>query len=199
MPLRRRYRDGRVVSTPWDLYQDRLHRWSDIQEYMPFLHEMALKHPRILELGTRSGNSTIAFLAAVEKNGGHLTSVDISPQPMGPHPQWTFIQGDDMSQEVWDKLPFSSKLVFDGFDLVFIDTSHYYEHTLQECRRFIPLIYPGGIALFHDTRLFMHPHEYEWHEDVPPVRKALDDYCAETGRTWEELPGEYGLGIIQIA
>ncbi len=188
MPLRRRYRDGKVVSTTWDLYQDRLYRWSDIQEYMPFLHEMAGEHPRILELGTRSGNSTIAFLAAIEKVGGHLVSVDIDPCPLIPdHPQRTFIQGDDMSQEVWDKLP---------FHLVFIDTSHYYQHTLDECRRFVPMI--SGIALFHDTRLFPHPHEYEWHEDIPPVRKALDDYCAETGLSWEEIPGEYGMGCIRI-
>lgn len=195
MPLRRRYRDGKVVSTTWDLYQDRLHRWSDIQEYMPFLHETALEHPRILELGCRSGNSTMAFLAAAEKNGGHVTSVDINPCPLIPdHPQRTFIQGDDMEAQACARIH-----RYHPFDLLFVDTSHYYEHTFRECHQYIPFVRHGGIALFHDTRLFMHPHEYEWHENIPPVRKALNDYCAETGLTWEELPGEYGLGIIKIA
>ena len=196
MPLRRRYLNGKMVSTVRDVYQDRLTRKSDIQEYLPFLHEQAKSHPRILELGTRTGNSTMAFLAAVEGDCcGHVTSVDVNPcTRVGKHPQWTFIQGDDTDPEVY-------KQVYAGgpYDLLFIDTSHYYEHTKQECFLYLPLVNDGGVALFHDTRLFPHPHEYEWHEDVPPVRKALDDYCAETGSIWEELPGDYGLGIIQIA
>ena len=37
--------------------------------------------------------------------------------------------------------------------MLFIDTSHAYEHTLAELRKFVPLVAPGGTVLLHDTRL----------------------------------------------
>jgi len=50
--------------------------------------------------------------------------------------------------------------------------------------------------LFHDTNLIGWPG-YDWKGTVPPVQEALDVYCAATGKTWENLPGRYGLGIIR--
>ena len=32
---------------------------------------------------------------------------------------------------------------------------------------------------------------------MPEVRQALDAWCAETGLSWENLPGVYGLGVIR--
>ncbi len=80
------------------------------------------------------------------------------------------------------------------YDVLFIDTSHEYEHTLKELHAYMPGLAPGGMALFHDTRLvgYRCPRE-----NYPPVRLALEDYCKETGLSWEEIPGEYGLGVIK--
>lgn len=201
MPLRRIYDEGSVVSTIYDIYDDRLRRWSDIQEYMPFLREQAAARdePVILELGSRLGNSTLAFLLGAEDSDGHVWSSDIAdilsyPQGIGKlrdHPRWTFIQGDDMDPVLQDKLPAE-------VDVLFIDTSHEYEHTLQECRAYVPRVKPGGIALFHDTHLKGWPG-YKWDGEKAPVWQALDDYCAESGFQWEDKEGRYGLGIVQIA
>lgn|GEM_PF-1172129 len=190
MPLARTYDPalGEVVSTARDGFLDRLSRDSDIKEYLPFLFETAASYPnvRVLELGTRRGNSTLAFLAAAEAVNGHVWSVDIdrvtdAPDGMMPWrkcPGWTFIQGDDLHPAVRAKLPAE-------VDVLFVDTSHEYDHTLEECRAYMPRLAPGGVALFHDTTSF------------PPVAQALDTWCEETGRTWENRPGEYGLGVIQ--
>ena len=35
-------------------------------------------------------------------------------------------------------------------------------------------------------------------ESYPEVRQALDEYCAETGLSWENLPGMYGMGVIRL-
>ena len=201
MPLARTFDagSGKVVTTLHDALVDRLAKPSDIREYLPFLYEQARSRPgcRVLELGARRGNSTLAFLAGVTESGGHVHSCDIDdvrrfPDGIGPFaasPRWTFTCGDDMDPSVQSLLPAQA-------DIVFIDTSHEFEHTLEECRAFVPRVVPGGVALFHDTNLNGWPG-YEWDSPTPPVAAALDEYCAETGLRWENLPGEYGLGVIR--
>ncbi len=201
MPLARTYDTSRgaIVSSLHDAYLDRLAKRSDVQEYLPFLYEQARSRPgcRVLELGTRRGNSTLAFLAGADESGGHVWSADIADcardrlgmLPWARCPRWTFTRGDDMHPAVRAKLPAEA-------DVLFVDTSHEYEHTLAECRAYVPRVAPGGVALFHDVNVYDWPG-YGWTGDVPPVRQALDEYCAEAGFSWEELPGEYGLGIIR--
>jgi cephalosporin hydroxylase len=199
MPLARTFNGKAVVSTAFDGYVDRCLRWSDIQEYLPLMYGMAKSYDkvRVLEFGSRKGNSTLAFLAAAEMAGGHVWSNDINnitgdPEgmlPWFPNEYWTFTCGNNMNPAVQDRLPAEC-------DVLFIDTSHEYEHTLEECRAFVPRVAPDGVALFHDTNLIGWPG-YKWDSDVPPVRAALDDYCSETGLSWQNLPGIYGLGIIR--
>lgn len=201
MALRRTYDLAldATTSTLHDGYMDRLGKWSDIQEYLPFLFDTAksYEHVRVLELGSRKGNSTLAFLAAAVIADGHVTSVDISPvadDPQGMRPwrktkRWTFIQGDDMDEKVQAQLP-------PQVDVLFIDTSHEYEHTLAELYAYMRRVSNGGTVLLHDTNLIGWPG-YDWKGTVPPVQEALDVYCAATGKTWENLPGRYGLGVIR--
>ena len=201
MPLLRTYdaEIGKVRVTLKSGYLDRLVCWSDIQEYLPFLHEQARSRPgvRILELGARRGNSTLAFLAGAEEAGGHVWSCDIDdvrryPDGIGPFgrsPGWTFTHGDDLDPAVLARLPAE-------VDVLFVDTSHEHAATVAECRAYVPRVTPGGIALFHDTKLAGWPG-YEWHGDRPPVWQALDDYCAGAGMSWENMPGDYGMGVIR--
>jgi predicted O-methyltransferase YrrM len=199
MPLLQTYdaSRGKIIVTLQSAYLDRLSRLSDVREYLPFLHETARSYAgvRVLELGTRSGNSTLAFLAAAEAAGGHVTSVDVDPVTFSAEmrlwarcPWWTFVRGDDMDAAVQSLLPAQC-------DVLFLDTSHQYGHTLAELRAYMPRVAAGGVALFHDTRVFG-----TWSQPgdtVPPVARALDDWCAESGLSWENLPGRYGLGVIR--
>ena len=201
MPLLRTFDParGKIVVTLAAALADRMSRWSDIREYMPFLYEQARSRPgvRVLELGTRKGNSTLAFLAGAKESGGHVWSCDVHPVDRDPdgmlpwarHPLWTFIRGDDMD-------PAAQVLMPPEADVLFIDTSHEYDHTLAELRAYMPRLAPGGIALFHDTNIYDWPG-YGWTGDMPPVQQALSEWCAETGRSWENMPGEYGLGVIR--
>ncbi len=201
MPLLRTYdpAEGKVTVTLHSAYLDRLARWSDIQEYLPFLREQARSRPgvRVLELGSRKGNSTLAFLDGAAESGGHVHSCDIDdvlrfPDGIGPwgaSARWTFIQGNDLDPAVQAALPAE-------VDVLFLDTSHEYEKTLAECRAYVPRVTPGGIALFHDTNLAGWPG-YDWGGDVPPVWQALDEYCAGAGLEWVNMPGVYGMGVIR--
>ena len=177
---------SRAPKTATDLqadYEDRWSRPSDMQHYMPILHETALRFPdvQVTELGVRGGESTSAFLAAAEKVDGHVWSVDVE-EPKVPGywartGRWELTVADDLDVE--------PKLC----DVLFIDTSHEYEHTLAELRKFVPAVLPGGVVLCHDT--------LNWPGDG--VARALDTYCAEEGLEWEEIGhGRYGLGRITI-
>jgi len=170
--------------------------WTDIQDHLPFLYDTvrAYECPDVVELGVRSGESTSAFLAALETlASGHLDSVDIDqpqvPQEWFANPQWTFHQGNDLDLQA--VLP-------PQFDVLFIDTSHTFEQTLAELRAFVPRVAPGGIVLLHDTQ-WLSP-AVSLSAPGGPVTEALDAYCAETGMNWENRlsePGFYGLGVLK--
>lgn len=163
---------------------------SDIFEHLPtfagLVHRLNAQH--VIELGTRTGVSTIAWLYGLEQTGGVLTSVDIDEQPpIDDHPLWTFIQGNDLDPNIVSYLA--------PADIVFIDTSHLYDQTVAELNLYQWLVKPGGVIVCHDTEL---PHP----EDAPPrpvfpVRKAIEEFVADNGYTWVNHPNCWGLGIIE--
>lgn len=161
---------------------------SDIYEHLPTFYALAQDATTVIELGTRSGVSTIAWLYGLEGHG-HLWSVDIDPKPeIGTHAHWTFIQGDDCSGEVFAQLPAD-------VDVVFIDTSHEYAHTLRELNLYRWLLKPGGKLVLHDTEL---PHPEFVVGKAFPVKRAIGDFCAAEGLEWENDPRCWGLGTITL-
>jgi len=176
-----------------DLYRERCAVDSDIHEHLPFMVELveSLGATKVVELGTRSGLSTVAWLHALEATDGHLWSVDMDPAPdLGLEvDRWTFIQGDDCDPDVYSQLP-------SGADIVFIDTSHAYDHTLQELRLYRWLVRPGGRLVLHDTEL---PQpELVGPQPPYPVKKAVVEFCAAEGLRWTNRPNCWGLGIIEV-
>ena len=163
---------------------------SDIQQHLPQLYTEALAGGVTIELGVRSGNSTSAFLAAAEMNGGHVWSVDIVPPkvPWWGHNQWSVLVGDDL--DLADDLP-------DDVDVLFIDTSHHYVQTQAELELYVPKVKPGGVVLLHDVELEQ-PDGCPATDPPFPVRVAVDEYCAEHGLSPEYVGGCYGLGVIRI-
>ncbi len=194
-------------------YKLRLTVWSDIQEQAHLIRDAVRQYwrPVIAELGTRTGESTSMLLAAASACGGHVHSVDIGPvRPSNWWEQtgrWDFLSADDMSDMAAQFIP-------DKLDVLFIDTSHTYEHTLAELRQYAPRVRPGGTILMHDPELRNNDPimGWEWVQNAPnapefPVAAAIDKYCAEANLTWERqvdrpapAPGRpfYGLGTIRI-
>ncbi len=101
-------------------YQQACATPSDIYLHLPRMVELvkALDAQHVLELGTRTGVSTTAWLYALRSTGGRLTSVDLDAKPpIGEFDHWTYIQGDDCDPAIIDLL--------EPADIVFIDTSHW--------------------------------------------------------------------------
>lgn len=173
-------------------YRRRAAEDNDIRMQLPTLYAWAhLPEVRVIELGTRTGNSTCAFLAGIEHaaTGGNLWSVDIAepevPGQWRENPAWHVLVADDLS-------PYAIGWCPDDADVLFIDTSHYYEPTLAELRTYAPKVRPGGVILVHDTDT--PGTDIAW----PDVPRVLDDWCAETGLSWLNHRGWNGLGVVEI-
>ncbi len=138
---------------PENFLESNMIKPTHIHEHLATLYlltvELNLK--RIVELGTRSGESTIALLAAAKQIEGEVLSVDINPcldakknlQAHGLLKNWTFIQCDDLKLE-WNRT----------IDHLFIDTSHTFEQTVKELEKYEPWVKCGGLITLHDTVLY---------------------------------------------
>jgi cephalosporin hydroxylase len=129
---------------------------TDIDEHLELMFvEGLLCRPRlIVELGVRGGTSTAVFERVSDISGGSIISGDIEDcSHVSQYPRWHFLQGDDVKlakhfPEHCQRLGLSPSI-----DLLFIDTSHYYDHTAEEIRAWFPLLSPHAKVMFHDTNL----------------------------------------------
>lgn len=134
---------------------------SDIHDHLGTLfYETVIAGPRlIVELGTRGGLSTRALLAAADVTNAHLLSVDVEDcsgidVPLPLKARWTFIRDDDVA---FSEKPFEQFCAKRGLpplaDVIFVDTSHEYQHTKAELAAWLPRLSPDGVMLFHDTNM----------------------------------------------
>lgn len=184
---------------------------SDIYEYLPlfFNAAVALPSPTIIELGVRAGCSTIAWLYAVERVGGHLWSVDGAPpcldddgtDLLGQYldeersestlDAWTFLKGWDDEQWVLDALPHKAHIVF-------VDTNHTYEMTMAELEAYYPRVYSGGSMFFHDTNI-IETGNATTPQPPYPVKTAIQEFCAAHNLSAHFIDDRCGLGRIFVA
>lgn len=177
--LRTKYDE--LCSTPSDIY---LH----LPRFVALVEELNAQH--VIELGSRSGVSTVAWLYGLAKTGGHLTSVDLDPAPqIGTWSHWRHLQGSDVSPEIAGQLK--------PADIVFIDTSHLYEHTRWELSLYQWLVKPGGVIVCHDTEL-ARPEDAPPGHPLFPVKRAVTEFCEANGFEWTNHPDCWGLAVIKV-
>ena len=167
-------------------YQQHLATPSDIQHHLPLLFSLAKGN--VLELGTRSGVSTAALLAGVEKRRGHLWSVDIedcSSVAQG-HAQWTFVRGESTDALMAAALIEDMAIIggHEGLDFMLIDTFHCYEQSQSELALWGSHIVPGGVICMHDTETF------------PGVRRAAQEFADAHGWPITFVLPCHGMAVI---
>lgn len=187
-PLMARYRE--LCATP-----------SDIQHHLPLLFGLAMQQGVVVvELGTRSGVSTAALLAGVERRAGlrkgfswqgHVWSVDTDDcsHLYNDVPFWTFVrgdsrigpwlvdeQGDDIFATVREK----------RINVLLIDTLHTYTHVIEELQAWGDWMAPGGVICIHDPMTF------------PGVARAAREYCADRGWTLTFVTPCNGMAVIEV-
>jgi predicted O-methyltransferase YrrM len=152
----------------------------DMRPHVDRLVEFASACQVIVEFGVRRGFSTVAFLEGLPASG-RLFSVDVDRCPSRiDDPRWTFIRGDDRLRHVRSRLPRQA-------DLVFIDTSHELEHTIDELE-FARKLGPS-VILCHDAY---------W----PGVVGAVEAFCADGSWRISEMfeahdrKGDFSLAVL---
>ncbi len=174
-------------------YDHELRCQSDIVEHLPYFVELCteLQAKRVIELGVRGGVSTIAWLHGLDLSDGHLWSVDIVPAPDDIESErWTFERGDDTDYEIVSRLPTE-------VDIVFIDTSHTYDHTLKELETYLPLVRAGGRIVMHDTEL-KRPEASDATDPSFPVKTAIQEFCDTHHLHWSNKTNCNGLATIKV-
>lgn len=171
---------------------------TDIHQHLVTLHGLvtSIAAKTVIELGVNLGESTVALLEAVHVTEGTLISVDIQLLPnvvpmlteYGLISRWNFNLSDDLEYaKTWP----AGKLA----DLIFIDTSHTFDHTTKEIAAYEPILRPGGIMVFHDTVSF-----------YAGVQKPINNFLTAKGCRYEQKPNGWqyenktncnGLGILR--
>jgi cephalosporin hydroxylase len=174
---------------------------SDINEHLEsmFAEALVLRPKLIVELGVRGGTSTFVFERVAGLCEASIVSVDIEDcSSISSYPQWHFFRGDDVAFANQFKDFCRQRSLSSRIDLLFIDTSHYYDHTIEEIRAWFPLLSPRAKVIFHDTNMkLVGPRkdrcfELSWNNDRGVIR-AIEEYLGigidETTETMEYAKG----------
>jgi hypothetical protein len=129
---------------------------TDISDHLPtlFLESLALCPSLVVELGVRGGESTFVLERVAEMFGSTLVSVDMEDcSHVSTYSAWHFAKSDDIAFAGqfpgWCRERGIQPLI----DILLIDTSHQFNHTLQELRCWVPFL-SGRCKLFmHDTNM----------------------------------------------
>ncbi len=132
---------------------------SDISEHLStiFYHALEVSPRLIVELGTRGGESTRVLLAVAAISDSRVLSVDIHDcsAVKVPYPEhWHFVRDDDVD---FGRERFSTwcgqQHIEAKADVIFIDTSHLYEHTTSELAVWSGHLRDAGVMILHDTNM----------------------------------------------
>jgi predicted O-methyltransferase YrrM len=182
------------MRTPKEIYDlSRRDPKQDMYDYLPYL--LSIAKGDILEIGTRGGISTAAFLLGVEERGGHVFSVDVNPKcaQLFKHPQWTFIHAHSQVErpKVLDALS-------GWLDICFIDGDHSYEAVCADLF-YVSEVKSGGLILMHDVEPTVSPEQTRaWGWEIDGPRRAYEEFVKATGWKAQILPGRFGLGVIEV-
>ena len=124
---------------------------TDINDHLESLYvESVRMRPHVIvELGVRDADSSKVLGKVNEDCGSLLLGVDIVPCSYEGIPNAIFCQMDDVvfARRFRDFCPDRA------IDVLFVDTSHVYAHTVQEIAGFFPLLSASALVCFHDTNL----------------------------------------------
>ena len=177
------------------------HQDSDRHVMTCFSIALQIHARRILELGVRTGNTTLPFLCAAQELGGMVHSVDLDATtfqcPGDLRVYWQFFQNDAIA---W-----LESRVQEGaqYDLIYIDDWHSYPHVRRELELIEPMVTPSTVILLHDLMYSgAHPDyrsdpdckDPQW-EGGGPYRAVaeLDPSVWE----WSTIPVNHGLTLLR--
>lgn len=144
-------------------------------------------HATVLEIGLQFGRSS-SIIAQLQKYK-HFNYIGIDPwlDPPEARNEWVALMMRLKATVSIHECKTSEVYKLPQLDLALIDGDHNYDGVFTDCKTVLPLVKPGGYALFHDYGPESLPNVY------PTVQAEMvkEQMTAE----WEELPTVGTLGI----
>lgn len=175
-----------------------------------FLHGLIMgsRIKNIVQLGHYEGFSTLLIGFMLRKMGlkRSFCTIDIDPKVSNTTQEWVdkaglqdyvkVLTGDSASPE----FPRVVRDYFQGeVNMVFIDSSHAYQHTLTELDLWYPVLKPLGIILMHDVSKYAMSFDYA---KLGGVQKAVTEWAEKNKVQYfllnGSLPQDYGEGVNGI-
>ncbi|HUX99833.1 MAG TPA: class I SAM-dependent methyltransferase [Candidatus Deferrimicrobium sp.] len=136
--------------------QKRSMKRTDINDHLItiFIESLDIKPKLAVELGVRGGESNFILESVAKLCDSTLVSVDIEDcSDVSSYKKWFFIHNDDIKFarkfERWCK----KHEIQPKIDILFVDTSHIFEHTCQEIESWFPFLSEQSKVFFHDTNV----------------------------------------------
>jgi cephalosporin hydroxylase len=119
-----------------------------------FLECLNMQLGLIVELGVGDGESTFVLERVARLWKAKLISVDIADcRKVSSYHQRIFVQKDDIEFAQQFNNFCKVNNMDSQIDILFIDTSHLYDHTVQEIRSWFPFLASRSNVIFHDTNM----------------------------------------------
>ncbi len=129
---------------------------SDICDHLTtlFLEAYEIRPQLIVELGVRKGESTFVFERVAKLCHSKLVSVDYKDcSSASSWEDWLFVQADDLEFATNFKAWCEQRGIVPVIDVLFIDTSHKFDHTCAEINNWFGFLSDKAKVIFHDTNL----------------------------------------------
>jgi len=126
---------------------------SDLSSHLDtlYIQTCTMKPKIIVELGVYEGQSTKIFDLVNKEYNSYLISCDVQPPAGFDYSKihnGNFVRMDDIEfSKVY------SLQVKQPIDVLFIDSSHLYEHTVEEIKHWFPLLAETALVMLHDTHI----------------------------------------------
>lgn len=127
---------------------------TDISSHLPtiFCYTVLQKPNVIIESGICRGESSFAFSKTLNFYDTKLIGIDYEPlfaaKVYSSIPNATFLCMNDL-----DFPKYYKNSTLKTIDIIFIDTSHWHDHTIAEIKQFCPMLTENGMLIFHDSNI----------------------------------------------
>jgi len=166
-----------------------------------FSMAMQIHAKKILELGVRTGNTTLPFLCAAKELGGMVHSVDLDATtfqcPDDLRVYWKFFQSDTIA---WLEQQRNQGA---QYDLIYIDDWHAYDHVRRELEIIDSMVTPSSIILLHDLMYSNAQPDYRSDPSTADAQwagggpyRAVADLDPEIWE-WATVPINHGLTVLR--
>jgi cephalosporin hydroxylase len=129
---------------------------TDISDHLEtlFVECLNIESKLIVELGVGDGESTYVLERVANLWGAKPVSVDIEDRhEVSNFKDRIFIQKDDIAFAAEFTEWCRQKNIEPLIDILFIDTSHLYDHTVTEIKAWFPYLAARSKVIFHDTNI----------------------------------------------